>query len=87
MQTKTWLGILFSLFAFQILAQEKSERPNVLVIMLDDAGLDMSAYGSTFVSTPGFDAVAKEGILFNRAYTPNAKCAPSRAAVITGRNP
>lgn len=67
-------------------AQEEQERPNILVIMFDDAGLDMSAYGSTYVNTPGFDAIAEQGILFNRAYTPNAKCAPSRAAVITGRN-
>ncbi len=62
------------------------DRPNILVIMFDDAGLDMSAYGSPYVNTPGFDAIAKEGVLFNRAYTPNAKCAPSRAAVMTGRN-
>ncbi|KKN03687.1 hypothetical protein LCGC14_1105220, partial [marine sediment metagenome] len=62
------------------------ERPNILVIMFDDAGLDMSAYGSTYVDTPAFDAIAKQGLLFNRAYTPNAKCAPSRAALITGRN-
>ncbi len=67
-------------------AQEAEKRPNILVIMFDDAGLDMSAYGSTYVNTPGFDAIAKEGILFNKAYTPNAKCAPSRAALITGRN-
>ncbi|GIT05825.1 MAG: hypothetical protein CM1200mP29_12360 [Verrucomicrobiota bacterium] len=36
--------------------------------------------------TPGFDRVAEEGILFRRAYTPNAKCAPSRAIILTGRN-
>jgi len=62
------------------------DKPNILVIIFDDAGLDMSAYGSTYVNTPGFDAIAKEGVLFNRAYTPNAKCAPSRASIITGRN-
>ncbi|HET8736423.1 MAG TPA: sulfatase [Pricia sp.] len=66
-----------------VLAQD---RPNILVIMFDDAGLDMGAYGSPYVNTPAFDAIAREGILFNRAYTPNAKCAPSRAAVMTGRN-
>lgn len=79
-----------TLFVFTVIsfatAQETEDRPNILVIMFDDAGLDMSAYGSTFVSTPGFDTVAADGILFNRAYTPNAKCAPSRAAIITGRN-
>ncbi|CAN0466297.1 unnamed protein product, partial [Laminaria digitata] len=66
--------------------QETDKRPNILVIMFDYAGLDMSAYGSSYVNTPGFDAIAKEGILFNKAYTPNAKCAPSRAALMTGRN-
>lgn len=75
-----WIFLCF--FGFSI-AQEK---PNILVIIFDDAGLDMSAYGSTYVNTPGFDAIAKEGVLFNRAYTPNAKCAPSRASIITGRN-
>lgn len=77
-----FLSIIVLVFNFT-LAQE---RPNILVIMFDDAGLDMSAYGSTYVDTPAFDAIAKEGMLFNRAYTPNAKCPPSRAALITGRN-
>ncbi|MDX9755827.1 MAG: sulfatase, partial [bacterium] len=44
------------------------------------------AYGCPWVNTPAFDAVAKGGVLFTRAYTPNAKCAPSRACILTGRN-
>lgn len=56
------------------------------MIVMDDAGLDMSAYGRTWVNTPGFDRIAREGILFNKAYTPNAKCGPSRSSIITGRN-
>ncbi|WP_226967937.1 sulfatase [Zobellia roscoffensis] len=79
------LVLLLFLLVIKVNAQ-KDERPNILVIIFDDAGLDMSAYGSTYVNTPGFDAIAKEGVLFNRAYTPNAKCAPSRASIITGRN-
>ena len=46
----------------------------------------MSAYGCRWVQTPAFDRVAREGCLFTRAYTPNAKCAPSRACILTGRN-
>jgi arylsulfatase A-like enzyme len=61
-------------------------KPNILIIMLDDAGLDMSAYGSSYVKTPSFDKIAVQGILFTKAYTPNAKCAPSRASFLTGRN-
>jgi arylsulfatase A-like enzyme len=46
----------------------------------------MGAYGCDWVETPAFDRVAEEGILFTRAYTPNAKCSPSRACILTGRN-
>ena len=65
----------------------KVSRPNILFCMADDASYPhMGAYGCTWVSTPGFDRVAKEGVLFTSAYTPNAKCAPSRACILTGRN-
>lgn len=56
------------------------------MIVDDDAGADFGAYGSTFVNTPAFDRIAKEGLLFINAYTPNAKCAPSRSCILTGRN-
>jgi len=61
-------------------------RPHILFCIADDAGKHQSAYGCPWVSTPVFDRVAREGLLFDRAYTPNAKCAPSRAAILTGRN-
>ena len=83
---KSLISSLIITFFLSCFAQENTQKPNILFIMMDDAGLDMSVYGSTYVKTPGFDAIAKEGTLFNRAYTPNAKCAPSRAAVMTGRN-
>lgn len=64
-----------------------AKRPNILFCIADDAAYPhMSAYGCTWIKTPAFDRVAKEGILFTQAYTPNAKCAPSRACILTGRN-
>lgn len=64
-----------------------AERPNILFAISDDQSWPhASAYGTPWVRTPAFDRVAREGLLFNRAYTPNAKCAPSRAAILTGRN-
>lgn len=64
-----------------------AERPNILFCIADDASYPhMGAYGTEWVTTPGFDRVAKEGLLFTHAYTPNAKCAPSRACILTGRN-
>jgi N-sulfoglucosamine sulfohydrolase len=64
-----------------------AERPNILLAIADDASYPhMGAYGCRWVHTPAFDRVAREGLLFTRAYTPNAKCAPSRACILTGRN-
>lgn len=64
-----------------------ASRPNILFAIADDASWwTMGAYGCGWVRTPGFDRVAREGLLFTRAYTPNAKCAPSRACILTGRN-
>ncbi len=65
----------------------KTKRPNILFCIADDASYPhMSAYGCPWVDSPGFDRVAKDGILFTHAYTPNAKCSPSRACILTGRN-
>jgi N-sulfoglucosamine sulfohydrolase len=63
-----------------------SRRPNILFAIADDWGAHAGAYGTPWVKTPGFDRVAREGLLFQNAYTPNAKCAPSRAIVLTGRH-
>ena len=63
-----------------------AERPNILFAIADDWGPHASAYGTPWIKTPAFDRVARGGLLFNHAYTPNAKCAPSRACILTGRN-
>lgn len=60
--------------------------PNILFIIADDASRDsFGAYGATYVETPGFDRIAKEGVLFTQAYNCNPKCAPARACLLTGR--
>lgn len=62
--------------------------PNVLFIIADDASRSFGeAYGCTWVRTPNIDRLAKAGLVFENAYTPTSKCAPSRAAILTGRNP
>ena len=66
---------------------EKPQKPNILFAIMDDVTyLHMSAYGCEWVNTPNFDRIAKQGILFQNAYTPNAKCGPSRSNILTGRN-
>jgi N-sulfoglucosamine sulfohydrolase len=82
--------ILGALLLFSCNYPQKTEsppRPNILFAIADDASFPhMSAYGTTWVNTPHFDRVGQEGLLFMRAYTPNAKCAPSRSCILTGRN-
>lgn len=81
------LGVrgLFVLLA--LVTSVHAERPpNILFAIADDWGAHAGAYGTRWVKTPHFDRVAKEGLLFTRAFTPNAKCAPSRACILTGRN-
>lgn len=82
------LSLIALLFVTACSSREntKNRRPNILFCIMDDASPHMSAYGCEWVNTPAFDQLADQGILFRNAYTPNAKCAPSRANVITGRN-
>jgi arylsulfatase A-like enzyme/predicted GH43/DUF377 family glycosyl hydrolase len=60
-------------------------QPNILFAIADDWGCHAGVYGTPWVKTPAFDRIANQGLLFNNAYTPMAKCAPSRAIVLTGR--
>lgn len=83
--------LIFISFFTKVYSQnvaDKNQRPNILLIVFDDASFDhFSANGSNWVKTPGFDRVASEGILFKNFYTPNAKCAPSRSVILTGLYP
>ncbi len=85
--TVTTFAVFISFSSWQCKAREKTKRPNILFAIADDASWKhFNAYGCKWVNTPAFDRVAHDGILFNNAYTPNAKCAPSRACILTGRN-
>jgi arylsulfatase A-like enzyme len=59
--------------------------PNILIVLIDDAGPGLpSAFGGE-VHTPTLDRVVKEGITYNRFHT-TAMCSPTRASMLTGRN-
>ncbi|MFR9620234.1 MAG: sulfatase-like hydrolase/transferase [Rikenellaceae bacterium] len=63
------------------------KRPNILFCIADDATFDyFGAAGCSWVNTPNYDRLAAEGLFVANCYTPNAKSAPSRACVLTGRN-
>jgi arylsulfatase A-like enzyme len=62
-------------------------RPNILLIQADDLGHgDLGAYGQARFQTPHLDRLAREGIRFTHYYSGSTVCAPSRAALMTGRH-
>lgn len=66
-------------------ASEKPARPNILwVVTEDNSPRYVGAYGDPLARTPNFDRLAREGVVFDRAYAAAPVCAPSRASLITG---
>ena len=70
----------------------QNSPPNVVLIVADDLGFnDITFYGGGIaegtVPTPHIDSIAQNGIHFTNGYSGNGTCAPSRAALLTGRYP
>jgi hypothetical protein len=65
---------------------EAQSRPNVVLIMTDDAGYgDLGVYGATDLRTPNLDGLARDGVRFTDFYANAPSCTPTRAGLITGR--
>ncbi|WP_199270203.1 sulfatase [Algibacter sp. L3A6] len=63
------------------------QKPNIVFIMSDDHAYQaISAYGHGLNNTPNIDRIAKEGAIFNKGFVNNSICAPSRAAMLTGKH-
>jgi uncharacterized sulfatase len=86
LRSTAWLLAVASAVS-SVTAATPAPRTNVVVYITDDESwLERSAYGWSNIPTPHFDRVAREGVLFTRGYTSAPSCAPSRAALLTGRN-
>ena len=69
----------------QIVAADRANRPNVVVIMADDLGYgDVSCYGATRLQTPNIDRLAQEGTRFTSGYCSASTCTPTRYSLLTG---
>ncbi|MGC6427529.1 MAG: sulfatase-like hydrolase/transferase [Akkermansiaceae bacterium] len=65
-----------------------ARKPNILMILADDMGYgDLGCMGSKVLQTPHLDALAKSGVLCTQGYVPSSVCSPSRAGILTGRDP
>jgi arylsulfatase A-like enzyme len=81
---KLLLSMVFLLGLGPAVAQ-KPERPNIILIMVDDLGFsDIGPYGASDIQTPNLDKLAAAGLRLKEFYN-NSICAPTRASLLTGQ--
>ena len=81
------LVLLFTACGGEPETEDKAERPNIILVFLDDAGYaDFGVTGSS-TPTPTIDALARNGVQFTQFYDASPVCSASRAALLTGRYP
>ena len=79
------LRFLILIFLANLLNAQEKNRPNILLINIDDMGWkDVGFMGSKYYETPNIDQLAKEGMVFTNGYSAAANCSPSRASLMTG---
>src|SRR3954453_4880161 len=82
---KSWLFVLPPPAAP---ATSPGAPPNIVLVMADDQGWgDMAYNGHPHLKTPNFDALAPQGMRFDRFYAHAPVCSPARGSVMTGRHP
>jgi len=80
------LAFLFFQFVMSLSASDLN-RPNIILIMTDDQGWGQTGYYQhPVLKTPNLDAMAANGLRFDRFYAGAPNCSPSRASVMTGRS-
>ncbi|MGE0374288.1 MAG: sulfatase [Planctomycetaceae bacterium] len=86
--TKHALGLLISALAtVSTIRADDLSRPNVVLVMADDMGWGQTGYyGHAVLKTPHLDAMAANGLRFDRFYAGAPNCSPTRATVMTGRS-
>ncbi len=67
--------------------QEKKERPNILMIIVDDLKPELGCYDKDYIISPNIDKLAAEAVIFDRAYCNIPVCGASRASMMTGKYP
>ncbi len=82
------LPVLSGLYSCGTGERPQAPPPNIILVMADDQGWgDMGYNGHPVILTPNLDAMASEGIRFDRFYAAAPVCSPTRGSVLTGRHP
>nr|WP_156180565.1 sulfatase-like hydrolase/transferase [Rufibacter radiotolerans] len=90
MQIRKYLSAVVFVLCFftaaQLTAQAPKQKPNIVLIFIDDMGWkDAGFTGSDFYQTPNIDALARQGMVFTNAYAAAGNCAPSRGSLLSGQ--
>ena len=67
--------------------ETKRGEPNFLILIADDAGMDIGCYGNPFIKTPNIDKLAKSGLRCENTFLTSPQCSPSRISILSGQYP
>ncbi|MEM7393758.1 MAG: sulfatase, partial [Verrucomicrobiota bacterium] len=85
---KQTLAIIAVAFAATLNLFAGDKKPNIVFFLADDHGINECApYGKTQARTPFMDALARQGLKFNKAFVASPACGPSRGALLSGLMP
>jgi arylsulfatase A-like enzyme len=90
MAIQRWLAanMVFGLLAGAVPTAAAERPPNVVLILTDNqSAWTLGCYGNPDIRTPHIDRLAREGMLFERCFSSNAVCSPTRATLLTGLIP
>ena len=86
MKPINYIICLFILSLFSCTENVDDESPNIILIMTDDQGWGQTSYyDHPVLETPNLDAMAENGLRFERFYAAAPVCSPTRASILTGR--
>lgn len=90
-KTNKYIILLFSFLAFSCkenkTEQIEVQKPNVLLLYMDDLRPELASFGANQIQSPNIDALANKGVKFTNAYCNVPVCGASRASMLTGMLP
>jgi iduronate 2-sulfatase len=85
-KTLTITSVLLSVLLLNAYTkQQATQKPNVLLICIDDLRPELKSFGANYIQSPNIDALAESGISFQKHYVNAPSCGPSRYTLLTGQ--
>lgn len=78
-------SLLFFLMIANCHKRQLNQKPNILLICVDDLRPELKSFGANYISSPNVDALAAKGIIFQKHFVNSPSCGPSRYTLLTGK--